>query len=202
MSSAPSEKDTLDEPLLPVSRNSIPLLIHDRWSWYSWSHRRLWAVHLAFFLSYSAFLTVIATLHFHNISCNPNDHIYCKYLPDQRDSRYLPWLTLLQLLLEKLLPTMRQLFSKQSYTIILLSESQDRNWTEHGMTCWRVGHWRSLVYFNNLKPLDSYFHVSEQTLQRLNRTTIALNDGSYVAGLGVYHELHCLVCVSSCQTDC
>lgn len=91
MSSASSEKDMLDEPLLPVSPNSVPLLIHHRWTWYSWSHRKLWAVHLALFLSYSAVLTVIATLNFHNISCNPNDHIYCKYLPEYKDSRSLPF---------------------------------------------------------------------------------------------------------------
>ena len=51
----------------------------------------------------------------------------------------------------------------------------------------------SFSIWRDLRSSDSYFHVSEQTLQRLNRTTIALNDGTYIGGLGVYHELHCLV---------
>ena len=36
--------------------------------------------------------------------------------------------------------------------------------------------------------------VSKETLDRINRTSVPLLDGSgYMAGLDVYHQLHCLV---------
>ena len=35
--------------------------------------------------------------------------------------------------------------------------------------------------------------VSEEELQRANMTSIGLHSGGFMAGIGVYHELHCIV---------
>lgn len=157
MSPAPSEKDTLDEPLLPVSRNPVPLQVHDYWSWSSWSPWKPWAVHLTFFLSYSALITVIAVLYFNSVSCNPNDQIYS---PAREAVTYDDAPVFLETKLHN-----------NPFVGAPRPELDDA--------------WHDLLE-------NSYVHVSEQTLQKLNRSTIALNDGSYVGGLGVYHELHCL----------
>ena len=48
--------------------------------------------------------------------------------------------------------------------------------------------WRDLIKHANIR-------ISEDELQRINRKTIELHDGSgYLGQLGVYHHLHCLVC--------
>ena len=41
--------------------------------------------------------------------------------------------------------------------------------------------------------VDVNIRVSEQDLAAVNLTSIPLTDGDYVAQLGVYHELHCIV---------
>lgn len=39
--------------------------------------------------------------------------------------------------------------------------------------------------------------VDKETLDKLNRSSVALKDGSgYMVVLDVYHQLHCLVCVA------
>ena len=38
--------------------------------------------------------------------------------------------------------------------------------------------------------------ISQQDLDMINETSIALRDGSgFIAELAVYHELHCIVCL-------
>jgi len=48
--------------------------------------------------------------------------------------------------------------------------------------------WRELLQNSNIR-------VSEDTLRKMNRSSIALQDGSgmYMAGLSVHHHLHCVV---------
>lgn len=41
---------------------------------------------------------------------------------------------------------------------------------------------------------DGWVTVQKEDLERINQTSVRLEDGSgYLAGLEVYHELHCLV---------
>lgn len=48
----------------------------------------------------------------------------------------------------------------------------------------------------NVLPMyeDMYIRLTEEEMQEMNRTSIALKDGSgYLAELGVYHQIHCVV---------
>ena len=50
--------------------------------------------------------------------------------------------------------------------------------------------WHDLLQRNNIR-------LSEEELQKLNRTAIELYDGSGYSGqINAYHHLHCLVCPS------
>ena len=41
--------------------------------------------------------------------------------------------------------------------------------------------------------------VSAEELQQANQSSVTLPNGGYMAWLGVFHELHCIVSDSSCQ---
>lgn len=43
--------------------------------------------------------------------------------------------------------------------------------------------------------------VSEAELQKGNQSSVALPNGGYMAWLGVYHELHCVVSVALCLCE-
>ena len=46
--------------------------------------------------------------------------------------------------------------------------------------------------------LDATIKITKQELDRVGQPSIALRDGSgYIAELGVFHELHCLVRLST-----
>ena len=50
--------------------------------------------------------------------------------------------------------------------------------------------------WNKLLHPSAAILVDKESLDRINRTSVELQDGSgYMAALDVYHQLHCLVCI-------